>query len=75
MKVLGPYVGDILVINSQYQGRKHRYSYFLVSSGETTVFGLIAYVDTEPRELLKWQSLKAYTPGEAIFVDLPLKAR
>ncbi|KAK3300904.1 retinal pigment epithelial membrane protein-domain-containing protein [Chaetomium fimeti] len=74
MEVPAPHAGDMPVINPRYRGRKHRYGYFLVSRVLSTLFDGIAKIDTETRELLRWEGPRGHTPGEAIFVPRPATA-
>ncbi|KAK0753536.1 beta,beta-carotene 9',10'-dioxygenase [Schizothecium vesticola] len=71
MEIPSPHVGDMPALNPRYQGKKHRYAYFLISRVLSTMFDGIAKVDTETRESLRWEGRKGHTPGEAIFVPRP----
>jgi len=71
LEIKAPHAGDMPVINPDYRCKRHRYGYFLTSRGLSTLFDCIIKVDTETRELLRWEGPKGHTPGEAIFVPRP----
>jgi len=71
MEIPSPHLGDMPAINPLYQGKKHRYAYFLISRVLSTMFDGIAKGDTETRESLRWDGPKGHTPGKAIFVPRP----
>jgi torulene dioxygenase len=74
LQMLSPHAGDMPVINPRYRCRKHRYGYFLVSRALSTGFDAIVKIDTDTRELLRWEGPHGHTPGEAIFVPRPAAA-
>ena len=71
MEVSYPHAGDMPVINPKYVCKRHRYDYLLTSRFLSTMFDSITKVDTETRELLRWEGPHGHTPGEAVFVPHP----
>ncbi|KAK3292963.1 carotenoid cleavage dioxygenase 1 [Chaetomium fimeti] len=71
MEIPSPHTGDLPTINPNYQCRKHRYAYFVISRIRSTFFDALAKVDTETAEVLQWEGPHGHTPGEAIFVPRP----
>jgi torulene dioxygenase len=55
LQIPAPHAGDMPVINPLCRCKPHRYVYVLASRGLSTLFDAIAKVDTQTREVVRWE--------------------